>query len=624
MGNIDYILEFSDLPAAVSFVEGASILQVAQQNDVEINATCGGRGRCRSCRVKMIKGTPPNATICDRSQLSDEEIREGFRLACQCFLKSDASIAIAPPVNETLFQILVDSGIPATGGKVMEPDSGVSKTFLLPERNSTGSGRNSEIEELLGGTETSSGASLTVVRQIPKLLKNLNDGITVTRFGGQVISIEPGDTVARMFGLAFDIGSTTVVGYLADLNTGETISSVSGLNPQSVFGGDLISRIAFGAEIPANVRKLHSKIVTYLNDLSKELCSQAGIEPDHVYKVTVVGNTCMHHLFLGIEPTSVGHAPYLPVIRGAYSCSAREAGLRLNRDARMFMLPLVAGFVGADTVGVILSTGICNHQGISVVADIGTNAEVVLKCPDGLFACSSPAGPALEGGQIHDGMRAALGAIDQVTIDDDIGVHTIGNVPALGICGSGLIDIIAVLLEVGIIMPSGRLLLAPKNKLSKRLARRLRNGPGGQPEFVLVWAKDSANHNDIVLTQGDIRQFQLAKAAILGGVVALAERAGVACEDISRFMLAGGFGNFLVIKNARRVGLIPDLETKRIQYVSNAAGLGAQMALISERERIRAGQLAETVIHISLAGFAGFQKMYLDAMAFPKTTSEKS
>ncbi|MCP5074221.1 MAG: ATP-binding protein, partial [Rhodobacteraceae bacterium] len=376
-------------------------------------------------------------------------------------------------------------------------------------------------------------------------------------------------------------------------------------------------------ESPANVRKLHSRIVTFLNDLSKAVCAKADIKPNLVYKVTIVGNTCMHHLFLGSDPTSVGHAPYAPVIRGAYSCSAREAGLRLNSEARLFMLPLVAGFVGADTVGVILSTKIDRAEEISVIADIGTNAEVVLKCSLGLFACSSPAGPALEGGQIHDGMRAAFGAIDRVSVNGDVVVHTIGEVPALGICGSGLIDTVASLVDAGIVAPSGRMNPDPKNLPDTPLKARLRVGESGQPEFVLVWAKDSANQADIVLTQGDIRQFQLAKAAILGGVVALANRAGVAVEDISRFSLAGGFGNYLDIRNARRVGLFPDLATNQIHYISNAAGLGALMALTRESERERAEQLADTVTHISLAGFADFQKMYLNAMAFSKSASEK-
>ncbi|MCP5074837.1 MAG: DUF4445 domain-containing protein [Rhodobacteraceae bacterium] len=623
MAGENLLLEITDQSPDLSFERGESVLQTAQQNDIEINATCGGRGRCRSCRIKMVKGETPAPTIADRSQLSEEEMQEGFRLACQCFLKSDASISIAPPINETSFQILVDAGGTDQGEDHQNPASGISKVFLIPERAQTEADKSSELEALIAGSDSKAQLSLDLLRQVPKMLEGSKDGVTVTRFGDQVISIEAGDTSDQVFGLAFDIGTTTVVGYLVDLSTGETLATISGLNPQSVFGGDLISRIAFGAESSTNVRKLHSRIVTYLNDLSKAACAQAGVRPDHVYKVTIVGNTCMHHLFLGIDPTTVGHAPYAPIFRGAYSCSARDAGLRLNPEARIFMLPLVAGFVGADTVGVILSTKIDSVDEVSVIADIGTNAEVVLKCPKGLYACSSPAGPALEGGQIHDGMRAALGAIDQVTVSEDIEVHTIGDVPALGICGSGLIDTVACLVEAGIIASSGRMKPDPTNLPDTPLKARLRVGESNQPEFVLVWAKDSANQTDIVLTQGDIRQFQLAKAAILGGVVALADRAGVAFEDISSFSLAGGFGNYLDIKNARRVGLIPDIATKQIRYISNAAGLGALKALSHENERKRAEQLANMVTHISLAGFAEFQKMYLNAMAFPKTASEK-
>ncbi len=619
------LLKITNHSPDLGFECGESILQTAQQNDVEINATCGGRGRCRSCRIKMVKGETPEATIADRSQLSEEEMQEGFRLACQCFLQSDASISIAPPINETSFQILVDTGGTDLDEDGQKPDSGISKDFLIPQRAKDEADDSSELEALIAGSDGGTKLSLDLLRQVPKTLEDSKDGVTVARYGNQVLSIEAGDTSTQMFGLAFDIGTTTVVGYLVDLSTGETLTSISGLNPQSVFGGDLISRIAFGAESPANVRKLHSRIVTYLNDLSKAACEQVGVKPDHVYKVTIVGNTCMHHLFLGIDPTTVGHAPYAPIIRSAYSCSARDAGLRLNPGARLFMLPLVAGFVGADTVGVILSTKIEKEDEISVIADIGTNAEVVLKCSGGLYTCSSPAGPALEGGQIYDGMRAALGAIDRVTINagDDVEVHTIGGVPALGICGSGLIDTVACLVEAEIIAPSGRMKPDPTNLPDTLLKARLRVGESNQPEFVLVRAKDSANQTDIVLTQGDIRQFQLAKAAILGGVVALADRAGIAFEDIVSFSLAGGFGNYLDITNARRVGLIPDIDTNQIRYISNAAGLGALKALSYESERIHADHLADTVTHISLAGFAEFQKMYLNAMAFPKTASEK-
>ena len=448
MGTHHTTVRFSEASEALDCPTGDSLLQLAQQNGVDITATCGGRGRCRSCRIKLVEGNLPEPTVADRAQLSGEEIRERYRLSCQCLLTSDATVSIAPPINETSFQILSETG-ERDEGHVWKLDSGITKTYLHPERPSTESQKTSESEVLLGASESGNGLDigLDTVRRIPEMLDDISGGVTVTRFRGQILSIEAGDTSPQSFGLAFDIGTTTVVAYLINLITGETVSSVSGLNPQTVFGGDLISRITFAAEQPSNVQKLHSRIIAYLNDLSKQACQLAGVECDHVYKAVIVGNTCMHHLLLGIDPTSVGKAPYLPIIRHSYACSAREAGLRLNRGARLFMLPLVAGFVGADTVGMILSTGIDDKPGICIAADIGTNAEVVLSGPDGIIACSSPAGPALEGGQIHDGMRAALGAIDKVSIDEDIRIHTIGDVPALGICGSGLIDAVAALFD---------------------------------------------------------------------------------------------------------------------------------------------------------------------------------
>ncbi|MCP5073324.1 MAG: DUF4445 domain-containing protein, partial [Rhodobacteraceae bacterium] len=596
MNEQSFTIRLTETSQTIGLVAGDSLLQAGRRSGVEIAATCGGRGRCRSCRIKLVEGTPPVPTVADRSQLSQEEIREGYRLACQCLPGSDAVIAIAPPVNETSFQILVESGDGGHDADGLKCDSGVSKTHTHPPRPSMEANRTSEIDELLGGPDQAGDANylLVTARRIPHLLDDLNNGVTVARYRDEVVSIEPGDTSSQTFGLAFDIGTTTVVGYLMNLNSGETVSTISGLNPQTVFGGDVMSRIALAAENSSNVQKLHTRIVTFLNELSRQICANAGVTIEHVYKVTIVGNTCMHHLVLGIDPACVGRAPYAPVIRQAYSCPAREAGLRLSHGTRLFMLPLVAGFVGSDTVGMILSTRLDSKPGICIAADIGTNAEVVLNGPGGLTACSSPAGPALEGGQIRDGMRAALGAIDKVSIDNDVYIHTIGEVPALGICGSGLIDAVAALLDAGIISSSGRLLLEPATLLPDLVAERLRAGTNGAPELVLVWAAHSANRTDIVLSQDDIRQFQLAKAAIMSGVVALIEQAGAAIEDISEFMLAGGFGNYLNIQSARRIGLIPDIPVDRIHYVANAAGRGAQLALISEDERARAEELADT------------------------------
>jgi uncharacterized 2Fe-2S/4Fe-4S cluster protein (DUF4445 family) len=547
LSNEPVTITLTDGGAPLSVETGVSVLNIAQQNDIDIIATCGGRGRCRSCRVKLVEGTATQPGVSDLAQLSEDEIREGYRLACQCYPQSTTRYSIAPPTHEISFQILSEPG----------------------------------------------------------------------EWHGQLNSIDQIRENETPYGMAFDIGTTTVVGYLIDLKTGETLSCVSGLNPQTVFGGDLISRITFAAEKTTNVKKLHQRIATFLNDLSEYACGQSGIARTDICKVVVVGNTCMHHLFLGIDPTPLGSAPYRPVIEEAHQCLARACGLRLHEKAQVYMLPIIAGFVGADTVGMILSSTLGSRTGNCIAADIGTNAEVVLKTDQGLIACSSPAGPALEGGQIRDGMRAALGAIDKVIAEQDIVVHTIGDAPALGICGSGLIDAVAVLLDLGIINKTGRLLLEPNGPLPDAIAARLRNGKDGTPEFVLVWASQSGNRLDIVLRQDDIRQLQLAKAAIMSGVDALLQQRGLERSDIDAFLLAGGFGNYINIRSARRIGLIPDLANDRIHYIANAAGLGAQMTLLSAQSRAAAENIARKTKHLSLAGYQGFQKMYLGAMGFP-------
>ncbi|MCP4470029.1 MAG: DUF4445 domain-containing protein [Gammaproteobacteria bacterium] len=547
-GQEHVTITLTDDGAPLSVEAGISVLGAARQNDIDIMATCGGRGRCRSCRIKLVRGTATEPGVADISQLSKDEIGEGYRLACQCYPQSDSRYSITPPTHETSFQILSETG---------------------------------EWQDMLD-------------------------------------SIDPAGENETPYGIAFDIGTTTVVGYLTSLETGATLACVSGLNPQTVFGGDLISRIGFAAEKKTHVKKLHQRIVTFMNDLSQRACDQAGISRADICKVTLVGNTCMHHLFLGIDPTPLGSAPYDPVLREARQCPARECGLRLHEHARVYTLPVIAGFVGADTIGMIMASQLGSRPGNTIAVDIGTNAEVVLKTDRGLNACSSPAGPALEGGQIRDGMRAAFGAIDRVSADRDIVTHTIGDAPALGICGSGLIDAAAVLLDLGIISKTGRLLVQPDRLLPDAIAARLRHDDNGSPEFVLVRAADSGNHLDIVLSQGDIRQLQLAKAAIMSGVQALLQQGNLERSDIDAFLLAGGFGNYINIRNARRIGLIPDLANDRIHFIANAAGLGAQMALLSDQCRRQAEKIAVETQHLSLAGLPGFQKTYLDAMGFPE------
>jgi len=594
---------------------GTTLLRAAQQSGQEIVATCGARGRCRSCRVQIVAGPTPPATLADRVQLGDDEVKERYRLACQTEAWDDLSVVVAPIFEETSFQILADTrGLRSAAGFTL--DSGVSKVFLTPTPPSSEEHQDSDLEALLRPLDGAvTDVSVDALRRLPALLRSA-PGATVAIFDHTLLGIEPGDTRGDAYGIAFDVGTTTVVGYLIDLSSGTVAATASGLNPQAAFGGDLMSRIAFAQEGPANVRQLHTRIIQSLNGLVDEACERAGVTRDRIYKATVVGNTVMHHLVLGIDPTFVGQAPYAPSVRSSVRVSASEIGLRLNPPTPVFLLPIVAGFVGADALAMILSTRLYESREPRIAVDIGTNGEIVLGSHDGLIACSAPAGPALEGAQLQCGMRAARGAIDQVHIDGDLHYHVIGSDTPLGICGSGILDTIAALLDSGILDISGRLHPDAPPSLPDHLRRRVITLPGGLTAFVVAAGAETASGADILLTQADIRQVQLAKGAIRSGIAMLQRLTGTPDERLAEVMLAGGFGNYLNIANAIRIGLIPHLPVDRVSYVGNAAGLGAQMAIISESERRRADEIARTVRHVSLATHPDFQDVFLDSLQF--------
>jgi uncharacterized 2Fe-2S/4Fe-4S cluster protein (DUF4445 family) len=384
-----------------------------------------------------------------------------------------------------------------------------------------------------------------------------------------------------------------------------------------VYGGDLMSRIAFAQFNPANLRKLTTRIVGLLNQHVAEVCRQAGVLPHWIYKAVIVGNTCMHHLLLGIDPSYVGLAPYAPVMRHGLVLAARELNLRIAPEARLCLLPLVAGFVGADAVAVALAMRLDAGEGVRVAVDIGTNGEVLLVAGGRLWASSAPAGPALEGAQIRCGMRGALGAIDRVRVDGGIDAHTIGEAPPLGICGSGLIDLVAGLLDAGVIDPTG-LIQVERDALPPALRDRVVMR-GEERTVIVVPAGQAGAAREIVLTQDDVRQVQLCKGAIASGVAMLRHVAGVGPEQVEELMLAGGFGNYLSVRSALRIGLIPtDLPEAKIRYVGNAAALGAQLALVSEAERARAETIATRIEHVSLAAHPDFETIFVDCMNFPR------
>lgn len=614
-------------PAArrlLSLPPGTSILKAAHTAGIDITATCGGRGRCTSCRVKFVTGAVPPPTIMDEVQLGDDQVREGYRLSCQCLPSEAVTVQVAPPIEEQSFQILgAGAGVKQLGRVAIE--SGIRKQVVKVSLPREEHHQTSDLEQLAAAVGVGPGdVGVGVLQGLPGALRDDPAGVTVTTFtpgGGhgrqQVLAVERGDTAGMKFGLAIDIGTTSVVTTLLELDSGEQLATVSSLNPQAVFGGDLMSRIAFAQFNPGNLRKLQTRIVGLLNQHIGEICRESGVLPKWIYKVVVVGNTCMHHILLGIDPSHVGLAPYAPVMRHAVALPARELFLKLAPEARVCLLPIVAGFVGADAVAVTLATRLYESAEVRIAVDIGTNGEVILGSRDRLWACSAPAGPAFEGAQIRHGMRGALGAIDRASVDDDIHVHTIGETDALGVCGSGLLDLVAGLLDAGVIDWTGLIQVEARDALPLKLRERV-GRRGEERQIVILRPGEAGARQEIVLTQDDVRQVQLAKGAIASGVAMLQHVAGIPRERIAELMLAGGFGNYISIRSAVRIGLIPPLPEEKIRYVGNAASLGAQLCLLSETERERAEYLAARIEHVSLAAHPDFEAIFVDAMNFPR------
>jgi uncharacterized 2Fe-2S/4Fe-4S cluster protein (DUF4445 family) len=606
-------------PHVLDTKPGTTILRSAHAAGVDITATCGGRGRCTSCRVKLVAGTAPPPTIMDELQLGDALVREGYRLSCQWAVTEPVTVQVAPPLDDTTFQILGGER-PADAPRPVSIDAGVRKRVVTVTLAKDEHRQTSDAEALASAAGLrAEDVPAAVLKGLPATLRQSEGVVTVATFGRDVLAVEADDTALHKFGLAVDIGTTSVVTTLMELESGEQLASVSSLNPQAVFGGDLMSRIAFAQFDAGNLRKLQTRIVGLLNQHIEQITRESGVLAKWIYKVVIVGNTCMHHLLLGIDPSYVGLAPYAPVVRQPLVLPARELFLKLPPEARVCLLPLVAGFVGADAVAVALATRLDESPALRIAVDIGTNGEVLLGSRERLWACSAPAGPALEGAQIRHGMRAAVGAIDRVDVEaGDLRLHTIGEAPAQGLCGSGLLDAVAVLLDLGVLDWTGLIDLEGRDRLPAPLRARVEMR-GEERLVILAREGEHGAPREITLTQDDVRQVQLCKGAIASGVAMLQHVAGVPTPQVEELMLAGGFGNYLSVRSALRIGLIPaDLPPERIRYVGNAAALGAQLALVSEAERARAAEIATRIEHVSLAAHPDFETIFVDAMNFPR------
>ena len=428
----------------------------------------------------------------------------------------------------------------------------------------------------------------------------------------------PDNSGEKRYGVAFDIGTTTVVGILWNLNENRLMDMISKTNPQSRFGADVISRIAYTDGKPENLRDMQNLIIGCCNEMLDAFSEHHRFQKEWIRKSTVVGNTTMSHLFLGIDPSTLARSPFKAGFSGPVTKTAREMGLHMNDAAEILILPNIAGHVGSDIVGVLIASGIKKKPGVTFAIDIGTNGEIVLGGKGSLLACSTAAGPAFEGAGIYQGMRAAEGAIEKVGIlGGKVDIKVIGGKEPKGICGSGLIDAIAVMLEAEVLNFKGNLKTkeeALNGGLHPDLANRLRKGPHGN-EFVLAWGDGG---EDIVVNQKDVRAVQLAKGAVFGGIRILLDSLGTESSKVDEILLAGAFGSYIDVKNALRIGLLPDVGEKRIRHIGNAAGTGACMALLSEKAKREAILQAGEVEHVELALHPDFEKQFLAGMYFPE------
>lgn len=589
---------------------GMKIAEAAARAGIIIDTPCGGLGNCGQCRVEVIEGIEP-VTPEEERHLSQDEIKKGYRLACITKIKRDMVIFIPEEVRLHGQKFL-------TGGRrerVRLSPSLYKVLLTLPEPTLEKCCPDWEnIFNGISGINLQKEIDIYLLREAPKILRRNRFKITAILNNDRLIGIEPGDTTACIYGVAVDIGTTTVVGSLTDLASGKELAICSAMNSQVVYGDDSISRINFASQKDNGLAKLTGRIIDVVNSIIKDISENANIDPHDIYHMVCVGNTTMHHLFLGLAPDYLGKMPFVPVVRHSVSVNPQKLGININPQGCIYFLPNIAGFIGADTVGVILSTGIDRAEDIKMAIDIGTNGEVVIGSRDRILACSTAAGPAFEGARITHGMRAARGAIEKVLINhDDISCEVIGGGEPQGICGSGMLDLVAEMLKVGLIDDTGRLLDRGevKGTLGPRVLERIqRNGE----DISFVIAQTGSRKIDI--NQRDMRQFQLAKGAIRAGIEILKKKLGIKDKDITEVFLAGAFGNYIHPENAKIVGLLPDIPLERIRFVGNAAKEGANMVLISREEKERCEKISESVEHVELSTDPSFSEEFSKAMFF--------
>jgi uncharacterized 2Fe-2S/4Fe-4S cluster protein (DUF4445 family) len=581
---------------------GTTLFSAAHWIGLPIDSTCGGRGTCGKCKVRVIEGRT-DAETADHRLLRPSEIEDGWRLSCQARIYDDM-------VCEVPQLLRVPKAATMGLGRLVILDPNVRKVFLQLAEPSLTDQRSDvmRVREALTEEGHDMVAGIAVLRTLPPVLREAAFAVTAVLAGEQLVAVEAGDTTGECFGVAFDVGTTTLVGTLMNLRTGMAASVLSTLNGQAPFGADVISRISHGMNGPDSVLELQAAVIATMNGILASLYQETGVTPERTYEAVVVGNATMLHLLFGIDPSPLAVMPFTPAFMEPMSVVAGEIGLDIHPRGYIQTLPALGAYVGADIVAGVLATGIVREDKMRVFVDVGTNGEIVLGNGQRALATAAPAGPAFEGSQIRCGMRATVGAIEGVTLGDTIDLQIIGgDVPAEGICGSGLVDAVAQLLLVGLLDHSGRMKTAedvPGHPLRDRLI-----DVDGVRAFLLA--------DGVYLTQKDIRELQFAKGSIATGIKVLMDILGIETKDLDEVLLGGSFGSYLNPESAKIIGLVPPVDVDRIIAVGNSAGEGAKIALLSYRERQVAFELPGRIEYVELSGRTDFNDAFVSVLGFP-------
>lgn len=596
--------------------EGQNLLQFLTEHGLTVPSPCGGKGLCGKCKVK-ISGHAERKTVEEEGAnppLLNQEVKAEYRLACQVQVGGDLTIEL-PAMEAEGARIL-------TAGDHCVPLNPLITQRLLEVPAPTVDDQGSDVERVEQALGLPGCIQPELFPELPATLRAGGGRLSVILAGDEVLTVQavPKETLAagsrNLYGIALDLGTTTMVGYLLDLTTGRQLNTYAALNPQRIHGADVISRVDYTIQHETGLAELTQLVRGEINKMIAYFSRENPTLPQSIYQIVVVGNTIMLHLLAGLEVKKIAVSPYIPVVTRDFEYKATEVGIKINPRGRIKFLPMISGFVGADTVAAILASKLAEDTEISLLLDIGTNGEIVLGNREQILACSAAAGPAFEGTNIRYGMGGIPGAINQVWIDEDLSYTTIDGQPARGICGSGVVSLTAELVKAGLIDPSGR--LKSPDELDDNALRPLKKRLctfDGQPAICVANRPEGAAE-DIYFTQQDVRETQLAKAAITAGLRLLLKEMGITFAKVKTLYLAGGFGNYIDPHAAVTIGLLPKELENRVVPIGNGAGVGAKMVLLSRDYLQKSREIQAKTKYLELSTRSDFQNLFIESLTF--------